>query len=160
MNYRTCFLDSLRGLVGGVTGIGLMGWLAHASHLPLLMAPFGATCVLLFAAPDAPLAQPRNVVIGHLVSAAVGLLVYHWLGDGVTAMALGVGLAIMAMQLMGVVHPPAGANPLVIMMAPQVPGVDFLLTPVASGAVVLVVVAWVINNPGRARRWPVYWWRA
>ncbi|WP_432784809.1 HPP family protein [Oligella sp. MSHR50489EDL] len=54
----------LIGLIGGVLGIGAIAWLTQLTNVPLLIAPFGATCVLLFAAPTAPLAQPRNVVIG------------------------------------------------------------------------------------------------
>lgn len=149
-------LQILTGLVGGISGIGLVAWLTRLTEVPLLMAPFGATCVLLFAAPGAPLAQPRNVVGGHLVSALVGLIAIQLLGTGPLAMAIGVGVAIAAMQALRVVHPPAGANPLVVMMSGAV-GYDFLLMPVLAGSVSLVLVALLINNLGSERRWPNYW---
>ncbi|MHB0775048.1 HPP family protein [Halomonas sp. WWR20] len=114
----------------------------------LLMAPFGVTCVLLFAT---PLAQPRNVVGGHLVSALAGLLALHWLGTGPLAMGGGVGVAIALMQFLRVVHPPAGANPLVIIMT-GIADVHFLLTPVLSGSLILVLIALLINNLGKARQ--------
>ncbi len=146
----------ITGLVGGISGIGLVAWLTRLTEVPLLMAPFGATCVLLFAAPNAPLAQPRNVIGGHLVSALVGLVIMQLLGTGPLAMAAGVGVAIAAMQALRVVHPPAGANPLVVMMSGAI-GYDFLLMPVLAGSISLVLVALLINNLGAARRWPTYW---
>jgi len=146
----------LTGLLGGTLGIGAVAWLTQLAGVPLLMAPFGATCVLLFAAPTAPLAQPRNVIGGHLIAALVGIVLLQLLGNGPLPMAIAVGLAIASMQLCRAVHPPAGANPLVIMLA----GIDqysFLLTPVLAGSVTLVVVALVINNLGAGKRWPSYW---
>ncbi|MGP8296093.1 MULTISPECIES: HPP family protein [unclassified Halomonas] len=149
-------IQILTGLVGGISGIGLVAWLTWLTEVPLLMAPFGATCVLLFAAPGAPLAQPRNVIGGHLISALMGLVVMQLLGAGPLAMAVGVGVAIAAMQALRVVHPPAGANPLVVMMSGAI-GYDFLLMPVVAGSISLVLVALLINNLGTERRWPTYW---
>ncbi|MCK2184107.1 HPP family protein [Halomonas getboli] len=149
-------LQILTGLIGGISGIGLVAWLTRITEVPLLMAPFGATCVLLFAAPGVPLAQPRNVVGGHFVAALVGLVVMQLLGTGPIAMAVGVGLAIALMQALRVVHPPAGANPLVVMMSGAV-GYDFLVIPVLAGSVSLVLVALLLNNLGSERRWPTYW---
>nr|WP_236617153.1 HPP family protein [Halomonas anticariensis] len=120
------------------------------------MAPFGATCVLLFAAPGAPLAQPRNVIGGHLIAATVGLVMMNVFGSGIWQMAVGVGVAIALMQFFRAVHPPAGANPLVVLTA-GVHDWSFLATPVLAGSVVLVAIALVINNIGQAKQWPQYW---
>ncbi|MDX5595190.1 HPP family protein [Pseudovibrio sp. SPO723] len=153
---RPAIPQILNGLIGGFAGIGVVAYLAEVSNLPLLMAPFGATCVLLFAAPAAPLAQPRNVVLGHLIAASVGLLVLNILGAGLFQMALGVGVAIALMQVFRAVHPPAGANPLVVILG----GVTdwwFLVTPVLIGALTLVLIALVLNNLGKGKNWPVYW---
>lgn len=122
------------------------------------MAPFGATCVLLFAAPLAPLAQPRNVIAGHLITSSVGLVTLYTLGDSIFALSLSVGVAIMLMQVFRSVHPPAGANPLVIIMAGQENiGFDFLIFPVLTGSLMLVVIATLVNNIGKESHWPVYW---
>lgn len=153
---RPAYLQILTGLVGGVVGIGAIAYLTQAAGVPLLMAPFGATCVLLFAVPTAPLAQPRNVVGGHLISALVGMVVLYLFGSGLWQMAVGVGIAIALMQFFRAVHPPAGANPLVVLTA----GVEdwaFLFTPVLAGSLILVAIALFINNAGVGKRWPQYW---
>lgn len=146
----------LAGLIGGSIGIGLIALLSHAQNLPLLMAPFGATCVLLFAAPDTPLAQPRNVIGGHLVSSLVGLLFLKYVGTSPVEMGLAVGLAIALMQVTRTLHAPAGADPLVVLMAGKA-GWSFLFAPVLASAVILVMVAIVVNNVGQNRQWPRYW---
>lgn len=149
-------LQIFTGLVGGTVGIGAVAWLTQLANVPLLMAPFGATCVLLFAAPSAPLAQPRNVIGGHFIAALVGIVIFQLLGSGPIQMAIAVGLAIALMQFCRAVHPPAGANPLVILMA----GINdyfFLVTPVLAGSLILVLVALFINNVGAGKRWPDYW---
>lgn len=105
----------------------------------LLMAPFGATLVLIFATSDSPLAQPRNVIGGHLLAATVALALLHGFGNGAEVTAAAVGLSILLMFRTHTVHPPAGATALVVMMTK--PGWLFLLTPVAAGAIGLVLLA-------------------
>jgi len=153
---RPDLMQILTGLVGGILGISAITWLTQLAEVPLLMAPFGATCVLLFAAPNAPLAQPRNVIGGHCIAALVGIVIFQLAGSGPLAMAIAVGVAIALMQVCRAVHPPAGANPLVIMLA-DIHEYHFLLTPVLAGSVILVLVALVINNVGAGKRWPNYW---
>ena len=148
----------LKGLVGSTLGILAVCLLGQSTGFPWLMAPFGATCVLLFAVPTSPLAQPRNVIGGHMISATVGLIALYGFGDSMMVLALAVGIATLLMQYFRAVHPPAGANPLVIILAGQgVVGFDYLLTPVLVGSVTLVMIATVINNYGVEGRWPVYW---
>lgn len=148
----------LRGLVGSALGILTICILGQSTGEPWLMAPFGATCVLLFAVPTSPLAQPRNVIGGHLLSATVGLIALYGFGDSIMVLALAVGIATMLMQYFRAVHPPAGANPLVIILAGQgAVGFDYLFTPVLVGSVTLVVIAALVNNYGATGRWPVYW---
>jgi CBS-domain-containing membrane protein len=108
------------------------------------MAPFGASCVLLFSVPESPLSQPKNVIGGHLVSSLVGVVfIYMWPVTPVT-LALAVGLAITLMSLMKVTHPPAGADPIVIILGAK--GFSFLLFPVLSGSILLVVVAFIFHR--------------
>ena len=93
-----------------------------------------------------------------MISATVGLIVLYGFGDSMMVLALAVGIATLLMQYFRAVHPPAGANPLVIILAGQgVVGFDYLLTPVLVGSVTLVMIATVINNYGVEGRWPVYW---
>lgn len=155
-NGRPSYTEILRALIGGSLSILALLCLSQWSKQPFIMAPFGASCVLLYAVSQSPLAQPRNIIVGHVLSAAVGLLVLNLLGTSVWAIALAVGLAIALMQLTGSVHPPAGANPLVILLtANQVDySWQFLLFPVLMGALILVAIAYVVNNIFAAQKWP------
>ncbi|MGL4858996.1 MAG: HPP family protein, partial [Enterobacteriaceae bacterium] len=145
-----------KGFIGGSSGILVLSALTNWSGLPVIMAPLGATCVLLFAVPKAPLSQPRNVIGGHFISALIALLMINLVGNHSVFIALAVGLAIAAMQLFRVVHAPAGANPILIMMS-GITDYHFLLTPVLLGSASLVVIALVVNNIGVGSRWPNYW---
>ncbi|MDG5497890.1 HPP family protein [Niveispirillum sp. BGYR6] len=128
----------LAGL-GGLLAIGCVAALSSYMHAPLLIAPFGASCVLLFAAPNSPLSQPAHVVGGHVLATAIGLLLHAFLPNEWWAVALAVGLSIALMNALRVTHPPAGADPLLVFALS--PGLDFLLVPVLAGACMLVTVA-------------------
>lgn len=128
-----------------VSGIGAFVAIAFVSILSqfvdeqLLMAPFGASCVLLFSVSQSPLSQPANVIGGHLLSAVVGLVMVSFFPDSGFAAAIAVGLAVGLMAAFRITHPPAGANPLVIFAFD--PGWHFLLFPVLTGSIALVLVA-------------------
>ncbi|CAB3750296.1 HPP family protein [Paraburkholderia solisilvae] len=146
----------VNGLIGGGLGIGIVAAITRSYHVPLLMAPLGASCFLLFGAPDAPFAQPRNVVFGHLLSSLVGLVFLKFIGVGPIAMGVAVGIAIALMLYTRVSHPPAGADPLVVMIAGKLSW-SFLVTPVLASTVILVLVALLVNNVGKDKSWPKYW---
>lgn len=135
---------SLLAGIGGALAIGLLAFMDAAEALPLLIPPFGASCVLVFGVPASPFARPRNVIGGHLVSAAVGMAAVAVLGTGPLGIAAGVGLAIAAMILSDTIHPPAGANPIVVAIA----GVSwpFLIAPVLIGATVIAVAGLAYNR--------------
>ena len=154
---RPSSLQILTGFVGGLLSISILAFMAGHYHVPLIMAPFGATCVLLYALPDSPLAQPRSVIGGHLLSTFVGLVVFHLIGHGFWETGLAVGLAIGLMQFTRTIHAPAGADPIVVFLAGGL-GWSFLFTPVFLGSVILVAVAFVVNNIGAGKSWPKYWW--
>ncbi|MGF6773652.1 CBS-domain-containing membrane protein [Paraburkholderia sp. GAS199] len=148
--FRSHALPALLGFIGGTLAIGVLGALAKLTGLPLLIAPFGASSVLLFAAPDSAFAQPRNLVFGHLIAAAIGLAVFWIAGAGVWQAAVAVGAAIAAMQLTRTVHPPAGADPLVIMLAGGV-APSFLVLPILAGVLLLQIMALLFNGAIRKR---------
>ncbi|WP_426451445.1 HPP family protein [Paenibacillus sp. S-38] len=129
----------------------LGGW----SGLPLLMAPFGASCVLAFALPDSPLAQPRSIVGGHALSTAIGLLLLHTAGFHPWSAALGVALAIFLMGLTRTLHPPAGADPLLVLIGGA--SWSFLWTPAVLGALWITAAAWAFHRTA-GRRYPQRWW--
>jgi len=148
---QTAFL----GLLGGFIAIGILAYLTEKTSSVWLMAPFGASCVLAFGLWDAPLSQPRNIIGGHLVSTAVGLALFHIWGNAGWVIALGVGLATGLMHLTRTTHPPAGADPIVVILAES--SWSFLLTPVLIGSAVIVLTALLINNLDKGRRYPTFW---
>ena len=140
---RWRLFDALRGFLGGTFSIVLLLQLTHSTQHLWIMAPFGATCVLLYAAPSSPLAQPKNVILGHLIAATVGLVFLQFFVVQALTIAIAVGIAIALMQLLKCIHPPAGANPLLILLTSQQVDYDwsFLIFPVLLGAITLVLVA-------------------
>lgn len=151
-------IDILRSLVGGTLSIFILLWLSKLTHNIFIMAPFGATCVLLYTVSQSPLAQPRNIIFGHLISAFVGLFFLKFVGVSIFTIAFSVGCAIALMQVFKCVHPPAGANPLVILLTASSIHYEwnFLIFPVLVGAVSLVLVAMLINNIKASTKWPMY----
>lgn len=125
---------------GAAIAIALAAVLSASGPHMWLMAPFGASCVLLFYVPSSPLSQPANVIGGHLVSTLTGLTLRLVLPETWWALALAVGLAIALMGILRVTHPPAGADPLIVFATD--PGFAYLLFPVLSGSCLMVSVAW------------------
>ncbi|RCJ25618.1 HPP family protein [Nostoc minutum NIES-26] len=140
---------------GSFIGIAATAYLSVKTNSPLLMAPFGATSVLIFGIPDSPLAQPRNVIGGNLVAALVSLTILHLFGSEPWAMGIAVATAIGMMQLTATLHPPSGAVALVVMMTKA--SWQFLLTPALEGSIILVLCAVVFNNLAHERTYPKYW---
>ncbi|WP_258960799.1 HPP family protein [Paenibacillus aquistagni] len=151
VSLRTAFI----GFLGGFLAIGLLAYLTDLTSAIWLMAPFGASCVLAFGVWEAPLSQPRNIIGGHLVSTTVGLLLFHLFGSSNWVIALGVGLSITFMHLTRTTHPPAGANPIVVIMSGS--SWSFLLYPVLIGSLVIVLIALLLNNLDEQRHYPKFW---
>lgn len=141
--------EALRAGLGALIGLGLTGLflLSPAVDLDLglyLVAPFGASSVLLFAVPNSPLAQPWSAIVGNTVAALVGVAVCLLVTDPALRIALAVGLAITATILCRAVHPPAGAVAMTAAMSPDAIahlGFWFALTPIAFGTIALVLLA-------------------
>jgi CBS-domain-containing membrane protein len=128
---------------------------------PLVAIPFATSIVLVLGSPKAQSAQPRALIGGHLASTLVGLLIVQLCGPAPWAAALAVGLAMVAMHLTGTFHPPAGIDPLVVVVNDL--SWSFLFAPVGVGALLLVVFAFFWHNlmargVSRADAWPTHWW--
>lgn len=141
--------------MGGCIAIGVIAYLATLSHTALILGSFGATCVLVFGFPDSPFSQPRNVIAGHFIASLVGLIFLNLFGAEWWSIALAVGTTISLMQITRTVHPPAGSNPVIVMLAQ--PSWAFLWTPTLIGALLLVAVAILFNNLPTERSYPKYW---
>ncbi|MFK2825553.1 HPP family protein [Bacillus sp. B190/17] len=147
--------DAMTGLLGGFLTISVLSILTSVTSTEWLIAPFGASCVLAFGVWNAPLSQPRNIIGGHLISTFIGLSIYYIFGNSPWAIGLAVGLAIAALMLTKTTHPPAGANPLVVMMGDY--NWSFLFLPVFIGSVLIVLFALLINNLRSDRNYPTFW---
>lgn len=146
-------VERLRAFLGALIGIAVTGLVSHLWHgggaLPLLIAPMGASAVLLFAVPASPLAQPWSILGGNIISALIGVTAARFIPDPTLAAAVGVSAAIAAMSLAGCLHPPGGAVALTAVVGGPViaaAGYSFVLVPVALNSVLLLLVALAFNN--------------
>ncbi|HEV7288455.1 HPP family protein [Sphingomonas sp.] len=147
-------LDRIVTCIGATICIALTMFVSSgleltASDLPLIVAPMGASAVLIFAVPASPLAQPWPVVGGNTVSALVGIAVYRHVADPMVAAGLAVGLAIFAMSLCRCLHPPGGAAALTAVIggdSVHAAGYAFALAPVALNSAALVMLAMVFHR--------------
>ena len=158
---RAQALAILAGAAGGAGAIAIMELLSVGTEFPLMAIPFATSIVLVMGSPEAEPAQPRALVGGHLIATLVGLVVVQLLGPGHWTAALAVGLAIVAMHLTRTFHPPAGIDPLVVVINNM--SWSFLLAPVAIGALLLAgfAFAWhnlVSRNAAGGGSWPMRWW--
>lgn len=129
-----------------------------------LVASFGASAVLVYGAPQAEFAQPRNLVGGHIISAFIGISVYKYLPLDVSLLsALAVSLSIVAMHYTSTLHPPGGAMALIAVIGGdsiQELGYEYILSPIGLGSLILLVVALLVNNlsSNPKRHYPNYWY--
>jgi CBS domain-containing membrane protein len=157
------FKDHFWSFVGAFIGIGIIAYL-QSLQLPqleniFLIGSFGASSVLIYGAVYSPLAQPRNLVAGHVVSAIVGVTVAKLFPDiiWITAPAA-VALSIVAMQVARCLHPPGGATALIAVSGGAKiteMGYMYVLSPVFSGALILLAIALIFNNITKDRHYPV-----
>ncbi len=141
--------------IGSFIGIGSLAYLSIRSGYPLIAAPFGAAAVLVFAVPNSPLAQPRNLIFGNLLGGIVSILMVNLFGSEPWVMALSVATAIKIMQVTKTLHPPGGAVALVGVMSEA--KWAFLFTPVLLGSVVLLICTVIFNNLTPGRSYPQHW---
>jgi CBS domain-containing membrane protein len=149
--------ERIIGCLGALIGIALTGLICsrlsdNGSYLPLIVAPIGASAVLLFAVPASPLAQPWPIIGGNTISALVGVAVAHVVQDQALAIGAGVALAIAAMSFTRCLHPPGGAAALTAVLGgPIVTNSGFLFpfVPVALNSLVLVALGILFHRLSR-----------
>ncbi len=163
--YRETLLDFREhfwAFVGSFIGLGIIAFL-HYETFPkqdfvFLIGSFGASCVLVYGVIESPLAQPRNLVGGHLVSAVIGVSVQKIFPDLLwIAAPLAVSLSIVLMQITKTLHPPGGATALIAATAsPEIRDLGFfyVISPVLSGCLILLIVALIVNNITPKRSYP------
>ena len=127
----------LLGAMGATIGIILLQVLSESSNIDLLVAPFGATFVLVFALPESPLVKPKNIIGGYLIATFTGLVFYQFLGNNPYSLGLAFGISFVLMQLTKTLHPPAGSIPLLIMFSK--PDWSYIITPILVGVILILV---------------------
>lgn len=146
---------SLLGAVGAGLAVVVIGLIADSSGAPLLIAPLGATALLLFAVPDSVMSQPRSVLLGHLIAAVAALAFSHLVGPGWIAAAPAITIAILAMLALRALHAPAGATAVLTALEPH----DwwFIGLPVMAGAAAMLALALVFHALVPGRHYPARW---
>lgn len=155
-------IDHFWTFLGAFIGIGAIGVIqgGHFGEMDnvFLIGSFGASAVLIFGATNSPLAQPRNLIGGHLVSALVGVTIHKLIPDELwLSSALAVSLSIVCMQISKTMHPPGGATALIANIGSEKIknlGYQYVISPVGTGVFILLLVALIVNNIPKHRDYP------
>ena len=135
----------LAGLFSIIT-IGILTLLTYKTEFGIfLIASFGSSMVLLYGYPESPFAQPKNVFFGHLVTSIVGLIVLYFVPLPIfITVPIAVGFGVGLMILFNVTHPPAGGNPIIVIVGSV--SFDYLFSPVITGSIIIIISAIIINR--------------
>ncbi|MFA5215459.1 HPP family protein [Sulfuricurvum sp.] len=132
------FTESMIAGVGAFIGLSLIGLIAQKADTMMIIAPFGATAVLLFSAPASPFSKPWNIFGSYFIATIMGTLVLVYTDGGWFSIGTGLGITIMLMHLAKVIHPPAGANFLIVTQGHLS---IYLLEPLLLGLLTLIIIA-------------------
>ena len=135
--------------------IGVLTVLTYKSTLGYFIAgSFGSSMVLLFGFPESPFAQPKNVFFGHLCTALVGVIFVNFIPLPIYMnIALGVGAGVFLMILLNIVHPPAGGNPIMVIIGSA--SYDYLINPIVFGCIIILLLAILINKYLLQKNYPL-----
>ena len=137
--------DSLIAAIGGLSCILLLSYLNNFENIYIWLIPsFGASMVLVMSVHKSDLAQPKNIFFGHIISGLSGLFVFSFIGSNIFCIGLGVGLAIFLMMITKTVHPPAGGNPIIVILGEQ--SLSFIYITLALGSLIIIIFAIIYNK--------------
>ena len=144
----------LAGLFSIIT-IGILTFLTYKTEFGIfLLASFGSSMVLLYGYPESPFAQPKNVFFGHLLTAIVGVIFANYIPLPIYInIALAVGAGVSLMILFNVVHPPAGGNPIIVIIGSV--SYEYLISPIIFGCIIILLLAILINKFILRRNYPL-----
>ena len=144
----------IAGLFSTLT-IGVLTLLTYKTQLGMfLIASFGSSMVLLYGYPESPFAQPKNIFFGHLLTSLVGVIFLLFIPLPIYILIpLAVGVGVGSMILFGVTHPPAGGNPIIIIIGSV--SLDYLINPVISGSIIILAFGIILNRLILKKKYPV-----
>jgi CBS-domain-containing membrane protein len=151
------FSRAIFALLFTLLTIATLSFLSFNTNWGLFLAgSFGATMVLIFGYPESSFAQPKNVFFGHLITSLVAILVQQFLPfDDYFKITIAVGFGIFFMILFGVTHPPAGGNPIVVILGTS--SYEFLLKPIIFGTLIIIFYAIILNRFVLKKNYPINW---
>ena len=143
----------LAGLFSAIT-IGALTYLTYKTTFGLfLIASFGSSMVLLYGYPESPFAQPKNIFFGHLLTAFVGIIILNFVPLPIfLTIPIAVGLGVGLMILFNVTHPPAGGNPIIVIIGSV--SLDYLINPIITGSIIVLFFGIVINRFILKKKYP------
>ena len=149
------FKQILFAVVFSIITIGVLTFLTYKTEFGVfLIASFGSTMVLLFGYPESPFAQPKNIFFGHLLTASVGVMFVNFIPLPLyLEIPLAVGIAVGLMILLNVTHPPAGGNPIIVLMASA--SYNYLLNPIIFGSIILILFGVILNRFIAQKKYPL-----
>ncbi len=153
MNKENILKSSIAALFSFLT-IGALTFLTYKTEFGVfLIASFGSTMVLLYGYPESPFAQPKNIFFGHLLTALVGVICLYILPfPSYILIPIAVGLGVGFMILLNVTHPPAGGNPVIVVMGGV--SLEYLLSPIITGSIIILVFGVVLNKFILKKKYP------
>ena len=154
MNKNEFTQSLLAGLFSAIT-IGALTLLTYKTELGVfLIASFGSSMVLLYGYPENPFAQPKNIFFGHLLTSVVGIVFLFFTAlPTFIVIPLAVGLGVSLMILFKVTHPPAGGNPIIIIIGSV--SIDYLISPIITGSIIIIVFGIVLNRLILKKKYPI-----
>lgn len=148
---------SIYATIFSIITIGVLTLLTYkTSYGVFLIASFGSTMVLLYGYPESPFAQPKNIFFGHLLTALVGVFCLYLLPlPNYILIPIAVGLGVGLMILLNVTHPPAGGNPIIVVVGSV--SLDYIISPIILGSIIILIFGTILNRFILRKNYPSKW---
>jgi len=148
----------IKGLIAGLFStitIAALTFLTYKTQYGIfLIASFGSSMVLLYGYPDSPFAQPKNIFFGHLVTSVVGILVLFYVPLPIyITIPVAVGAGVGLMIILNVTHPPAGGNPIIVIIGSV--SLDYLINPIITGTIIILIFGIILNRLILKKKYPI-----
>ena len=153
MNKKLLIQSIIAAIFSTIT-IGILTLLTYKTEYGIfLIASFGSTMVLLYGYPESPFAQPKNIFFGHLLTSLVGILFLNIPLPLFISIPIAVGMGVGLMILLKVTHPPAGGNPIIVLMGSV--SLDYIVNPIIVGSLIILIFGVILNKLIMKKNYPI-----